>query len=943
METRALAAFALALGLVGTAAEPAPRGRSLFARDDRGRVVRTATGERRTYGPSKGARRGRTALPRPPRSAGRRMTPGLTADTAVIPLRWSRDTFGTHIGSAGLHVADIDADGQVEIVADSRASAPGYARRWLVATPDGAGYDVAWASPPLADGIAGLQVAQADSDPALEVVVATVGSSGPSEVRVYDGATRAVESTIVTAVRNLLGLAVADADADGALEAVISGDFGLQVFDLATGHLEYASATYAGGDVAVGNADDDPAPEIVVAGLSGTGWVLDGRTHAVQWVNPTGFGRLVRIADLDGNGRPEVVAAEAWQSIRVIDAVDRSVLRSITTSLDIGALRLLDVEGDGPLEIVYGDGQWGAVHVVDGATGLEKWHVDNPEHGVTDVALGDPDHDGERELLWGAGHTSSGPDHLYVAETATHGVEWESPDLVGPFFGLSWGDVDLDGEVELLAASNRSDSGYGDGIWFVHDYTTRAIEYQSPTTGRDWMGLWRVRHANLDPDPQPEILVATSDLYDGVVLCYDGRTHSEQWRAVMPSGLGVRSLAVADLDGDGDAEVVAGSHVQHTGAPGTFVFVYDGSTGAEQWRSPSLAQGFAGNLSLLRVAQVDADPALEIVVANHGGDLFVIDGVTRAARILGDHAVTALETTDRDRNGVAEILVGTAAGDLRVIDSTTGGVTASLGNAGGRIDGLAVAQLTGDPAPEMVFVVDGRLLVWDEALGEVVASTDVIATDAGRDDSLFAADLEGDGITEVVVNSGSGFRVYGAPAPEPPRTAVADAFVRDGAFASSRFGASPRLLVASGPTGQNRRVHLKFDASDLATCSRATLRLVGTLGRIGPTLGGRAPAPQAITLAARSAEDAAWDEESITGQNAPGMLPVAPARVVVSGPAGTAARYEWDVTDLVQQQQANGRQELGFVLYAEAPGPLAAVFFSREAEEARAPELVLTP
>ena len=32
-----------------------------------------------------------------------------------------------------------------------------------------------------------------------------------------------------------------------------------------------------------------------------------------------------------------------------------------------------------------------------------KWEVNNPEHGVTNIAVGDVDNDGLVDLLWGAG------------------------------------------------------------------------------------------------------------------------------------------------------------------------------------------------------------------------------------------------------------------------------------------------------------------------------------------------------------------------------------------------------------------------------------------------------------------------------------------------------------------------------------------------------------
>ena len=42
-------------------------------------------------------------------------------------------------------------------------------------------------------------------------------------------------------------------------------------------------------------------------------------------------------------------------------------------------------------EVIIGDGQWGSVHVYDLLTQALKWEVNNPNHGVTNIAVGDVD------------------------------------------------------------------------------------------------------------------------------------------------------------------------------------------------------------------------------------------------------------------------------------------------------------------------------------------------------------------------------------------------------------------------------------------------------------------------------------------------------------------------------------------------------------------------
>lgn len=673
---------------------------------------------------------------------------------------WVRAIFGDGIGVTGLNVTDLDGSGDLKIVA---AAAPRYSRirYWYVLSASPSGYEQEWVSPYYTDDITALRTADLDGVPGAEIVVATGDT-----IELYDGSARELVRSIQTEASPILGLRVADVDGDGEPELAFCGPHpelgsGFHVYDVATGLEEYSTGEYECSDVAVGELDGDSSPEIVLGSRESAGYVLDGSSRLLEWTYHAGFGELVRTGDVDGDGLDEIVAGAQWAGfVTIYDADLRSPTWEIPIDIDLAALQVLDVEGDGDLEIVYGDGQWGEVYTWDPRVRALEWSVPNPEHGVTDVAVGDTDGDGVNELLWAAGYTSSGPDYLYVASTATHEVEWRSQDVRGPFRALDFGDVDHDGEPELLYVSASSDSGYDGGILFIHDARTKALEHRSgPLASFGYQVQPRIRIADVDGDPQAELVLSIPDSFDGRIVCLDGHTFAEQWSWLAPGDFeaeDVHSLEIGDVDGDGELEVVAGLE-QH-------VHVLDAATGAEEWRSTAL--GFRrGTVTFLRLADVDADPNLEIVAAQQDGQVFVYDGVTHVQELqTADLGVTALATADRDGDGTAEILIGTRTveGTVAALDPSTGAVGEVLGEYGGPIDALAVIDLTDDFVPDLVLAVGNELLVHDGRFpSERLWRSGVIGDGVGLEDSLRVADLDEDGRLEILANLGSmGLRIF---------------------------------------------------------------------------------------------------------------------------------------------------------------------------------------
>lgn len=677
-------------------------------------------------------------------------------DVLSVRREWTFSVMGTGIGDTGLQIADIDDDGNNEII--SSAGPPNSFSQntfWYVLgrQPDGT-YLHKWVSPIYGAAVSCLRVRDYNGDGKPDVIVA----SG-STIFVYRGTSKALLASIGTSAATIRGLNLVDVDSDLQKEFVFVDGASLYIYNASTGALEQKLGGYGGYDVAVANVDADPKLEIVVGNDTAPGYVLDGVTRAVEWAYSGGFGAYVRLADLDGDGKAELVGANRWYYITAWDLDIRSPKWQANTSQDIDALQIVDVDKDGSLEVCYGDGQWGSFRVLDGSTGAVKWSIQNTEHGMTDIAVGNLDGDSANEVVFGAGYSSTGPDYLFVFDAVTRAKEWQSLDLVGPFTGLAAGDIDGDGKPEVAHLSYSSDSDYDGSIYTVHSALSKAIEYISaPVTSS--RGGRRIAVANVDADPQMEIFVAAPDSYDGSIICIDGLTHTQQFKTSPLYGQTFRSLVVTDVDNDGQQEIVAATAREHTGATGTYVYVFNASTGVQEWRSPISLGSYWAELWYLRVANVDADPNPEIIVGEADGSIWIFDGVTHAMQLAsGDLDLSSLDIADLNNDGIGEVIVGSSSGVVTVRDPNTGNQTQVLGSFGGRIDGLRVRNVAGNSSPDLIFCLGGFLNISykDQVGGEKLWTSSYIGPDAGRYDSIMVGDFERDGRIEIMLSSG----IYG--------------------------------------------------------------------------------------------------------------------------------------------------------------------------------------
>lgn len=565
------------------------------------------------------------------------------AAVAQSPALAARSYFayGTGIGSAGFRIST--AGGATELLVPCGASGYGTAARyWILHRHDAArqSYQQVFTSPVYPETDPVVRTAVGDIAPAAgpELVFATrLGN-----VEVWNQATRTKLHSFQAGIGDLRGLCLGDADGDSAPDILVSSSSSVRAFTF-SGTALWLVGTFGSDDLAIGQLDGDAALEVATT----SGRVIDCGTRLVQWQWQNGFGIDVECADIDGDGRDEVIAGENWNWVWAFD-VDTQLPKWSLPLGDIDCIAVANVDGDAALEILVGEGQWGDVRVFDSVTQQQEFLVNNSEHGVTSIAAGDTDGDGQTEIVFGAGWTSSGPDFMYVASAATQAIEWTSPSIGTGFIGPQRGDVDGDGVPELVCVVPSL--SYGGPHILMFDEVTLALKYMSPSLPSSSSGtVTDLKLADVDGNGDMEVFVVHGGF---TAFNWNGSAFVQTWQLTSSySGPSYRTVEVADLDGNGTFEVVLG------GTQFAHVFNYGAAT--ELWRSFYLG----GEVRDIVVGNSDGLSGAEIHALSSDGNIYVFDGPTRVARAILQDGGVDRKSIDLV-HGAGVLIAGDANGGL---------------------------------------------------------------------------------------------------------------------------------------------------------------------------------------------------------------------------------------------------------------------------------------
>jgi hypothetical protein len=273
-------------------------------------------------------------------------------------------------------------------------------------------------------------------------------------------------------------------------------------------------------------------------------------------------------------------------------------------SLEAQALVLGDVDGDGDLDLLVGGGYGvGAVrlHANDGAGIFTAAPFPSlPVDVVTGLVLGDLDGDGDLDLVVDCYQMGlPGQPNLLLSNDGAgrfhDATQARLPASFDNTRALALGDVDGDGDLDLITG-NRGWVGVGQqNRLHLNDGTGT---FTDATAGRmpvDFDKTSSVALGDVDGDGDPDLVIGNSWQQNRLYLNDGTGSFTDATAARMPmDSENTTSVALGDVDGDGDLDLVIGNGGQNR------LYLNDGSgtfTDVTATRMPTGGGGVAAGTS----------------------------------------------------------------------------------------------------------------------------------------------------------------------------------------------------------------------------------------------------------------------------------------------------------------------------------------------------------
>ena len=506
-----------------------------------------------------------------------------------------------------------------------------------------------------------------------------------------------------------------------------------------------------------------------------------------QVITETDGARFVYATDLDGDGDQDILfASSSYNSNNKIAWYENDGQGSFgeqqvitTQTVDARSVYAADLDGDGDQDVLSafylsGNIAW---YENDGQGNFgEQQVITTRATGTQSIYATDLDGDGDQDVLSASSTSSNSKIAWYENDgQGSFGEQQYVTNKIKQINTVYAADLDGDGDQDVLSASS-----YLDGIhiaWYQNDGQGNFEGQRSITEQAD--GARSVYTADLDGDGDQDVLSASSTSSNSKIAWYenDGQGNFGDQQVITTQADGARSVYATDLDGDGDQDVLSAS--------GDKIAWYE-NDGQGSFGEQQVITTQADGARSVYATDLDGDGDQDVLSASFLDDKIAWyendgQGSFGEQQVITTQAdgTQSVYAADLDGDGDQDVL--SASGDKIAWYENDGqgsfGEQQVITTRATGTQSIYATNLDGD-GDQDVLSASGDKIAWYENDGQgSFGEQQVITTQADGARSVYAADLDGDGDQDVLSASnsysvGSKIAWYEKIQPEPTVTSL---------------------------------------------------------------------------------------------------------------------------------------------------------------------------
>jgi len=442
------------------------------------------------------------------------------------------------------------------------------------------------------------------------------------------------------------------------------------------------------GSIAFADVDGDNDQDVLITGLNSSfarisKLYTNDRTGSFTEMMATPFEGVnqsaIAFADVDGDNDQDVlITGRNSSDARISKLYTNDGTGSFTEMMgtpfegvDFSSIAFADVDGDNDQDVLItgrnsSDAPISKLYINDG-TGSFKEMMGTPFEGVAfgAIALADVDGDNDQDVLITGRNSSDAP----ISKLYTNDGTGSFTEMMGaPFEGVAFGaialaDVDGDNDQDVLITGQNSSLARISKL-YTNDGTGSFTEMMgAPFEGVD---LGAIAFADVDGDNDQDVLITgrnSSGAHISKLYTNDGTGSFTEMMATPFEGVDLSSIALADVDGDNDQDVLITGR-NSLDASISKLYTNDGTGSFTEM----MATPFEGvDQSSIPFADVDGDNDQDVLIAGQNSSfariskLYTNDGTGSFTEMMAtpfeDVAFGSIAFADVDGDNDQDVLI----------------------------------------------------------------------------------------------------------------------------------------------------------------------------------------------------------------------------------------------------------------------------------------------